>query len=595
MNLIEQLRSAFHPILAKRVVDAGKLSNFLGMIRPAQNPAMADYQANFAMPLAKQLGKKPQELAAEIVAELPQDGLIALADVAGPGFINIRLSDDFLAKSLEAIRSNERCGASLIEKPRRFVIDYSGPNVAKPLHVGHLRSTVIGECLHRLLEFRGHSVIADNHLGDWGTQFGMLLYGYKNHLDKDAYEKDRVDELARLYRLVRQLGEVKSDEDDGNAANPVVQAYRQETLKLHQGDAENNRLWQEFMPACLEEVHTIYRRLDVHFDCELGESFYNPMLVNVVADLQAKGIAEESQGAIVILGEKKAVSMIRKSDGAFTYTTTDLATIRHRVEEFKADACLYVVDFRQTDHFRNLFAAAKRWGYETIELTHTSFGSVLGEDKRPIKTRTGDPIQLQELLDQAVALGRQKYETSRNERIERGAKLPELSNEEIQNIAEVVGLGAVKYADLSQNRTSDYTFSYEKMLATEGNTATYMQYAYARCRSIVRESGIDEVAFSKSSVKIILQEPQERALALELLRLDEALIAAESEYTPHLLTAYLWEVSKSLASFYASSQCSVLKADTVELRNSRLAMCDLTARIIRLVLNLLGIRTIERM
>ncbi|QVL32897.1 arginine--tRNA ligase [Telmatocola sphagniphila] len=595
MNLIEQLRSVFRPILAKRVEDESKLLGYLGMIRPGQNPDLADYQANFAMPLAKTLNKKSPELASEIISELPKDGLIASANLAGPGFINLKLSDAFLAQALSQIRSDDRLGASRASSPRKIVIDYSGPNVAKPLHVGHLRSTIIGEALHRLLEFRGHQVIADNHLGDWGTQFGMLLYGYKNHLDKAAYEKDPVSELARLYKLVRKLGEAKSDEDEGDTANPVVQAYRQETVKLHQGDPENNRLWKEFMPACLEEVHIIYRRLDVHFDHELGESFYNPMLADVVADCLKKGIAQESQGAIVIAENEKSVSLIRKSDGAYTYTTTDLATIKYRVEHFRADCCLYVVDFRQGDHFKKLFTAAKRWGYPNIELTHVSFGSVLGEDKRPIKTRSGEPIELNELLDEAIRQGREKYEASRSEREERGFRVPELSDAEIQEIAEVVGLGAVKYADLSQNRTSDYVFSYEKMLATDGNTATYNQYAYARCRSIFRESEVEELAFQKQNHPVILGEPQERALALQLLRLDEALITAEAEYAPHALTSYLWEVSKALASFYASPNCSVLKASSDELKNSRLVLCDLTARTISLVLNLLAIRTVERM
>ncbi len=420
----------------------------------------------------------------------------------------------------------------------------------------------------------------------------MLLYGYKNFRDEAAYQADPVRELARLYRHVRELAKA-NDDDEAEAGSPVADAYRAETAKLHEGDREAVTLWKQFMPACMEEVNAIYRRLDVRFDHQHGESFYNSMLPEVVKDLLAKGLAERSEGAVIIRESKDKVSLIQKRDGAYTYTTTDLATIKYRAETWKPDAILYVVDFRQGDHFKNLFSAAKRWGYNSIELTHVSFGSVLGEDRRPFQTRTGKIVQLDMLLDKAVELGLQKYEEAYQERLSRDEDLPQLSATEKAEIAEVVGIGAVKYADLSQNRTTDYTFSYEKMLATEGNTATYMQYAYARCRSIFRKGDIDSQRFRTSPPTVSLGSPHERALALQLLRWSEALNAAAEDYLPHYLTGYLWDLSKAYSSFFVN--CPVLKAETPELRDSRLLLCDLTARVIQQTLHLLGIRTVERM
>jgi arginyl-tRNA synthetase len=344
----------------------------------------------------------------------------------------------------------------------------------------------------------------------------------------------------------------------------------------------------------MEEVAAIYRRLNVHFDHQYGESFYNAMLADVVKDLLAKNLAEQSEGAVIIRESKDKVSLIRKRDGAFTYTTTDLATIKFRNDAWKPDALLYVVDFRQGDHFKNLFAAAKRWGYGSVELAHVSFGSVLDEKTRkPFQTRAGPTVELHTLLDRAVQLGREKYEETYQERVSRGEDVPTLTSEEKNDIAEVVGMGAVKYADLSQNRTSDYVFSYEKMLATDGNTATYMQYAYVRCRGIFRKGGIDAGRFQTTPPPVMLASPHERALALQLLRWSEALDVAASEYMPHYLTAYLWDLAKAYSSFFVN--CPVLKAETAELRESRLLLCDLTARIIQQTLHLLGIRTVERM
>ena len=332
------------------------------------------------------------------------------------------------------------------------------------------------------MRFLGHTVVTDNHLGDWGTQFGILLYGYKNLLDKDAYKKDPVRELTRIYIEVRKL---IGAEDEDEAVNPIAEACRAETAKLHHGDAENNRLWQEFMPHCLADIHAIYDKLGIlPFNHEHGESFYNPMLPGVVDSLLQKKVAEPGEGgAIIIRIAKDNVALIRKRDGAFTYTTSDLATIQYRLEHFKPNAMLYVVDFRQSQHFANLFETAKRWGVADVELTHVSFGSVLGPDKRPIKTREGGAVELGALIDEAIEQGRKIVD----------ANSPEIPDAERGEIAKKVGIGAVKYADLSQNRTSDYVFSFDKMMAMEGNTATYMQYAFARNRSIFRKAGINQI------------------------------------------------------------------------------------------------------
>jgi arginyl-tRNA synthetase len=590
MNLLHLLQNKFQVALAGLVDDPAP---YAALVRPSQKPEFGDYQANCAMPLSKALGRKPQDVAREVIARLDLGDVLEPPEVAGPGFINLRLKPDWLAKQLQAAAADERLGVPPAESPRTYVIDYSSPNVAKPLHVGHLRSTIIGDALTRLMRFLGHRVITDNHLGDWGTQFGMLLYGYKHFLDAEAYRTDPVRELARLYIQVRE--QTKGAEDDEGGTNPVAEACRAETAKLHEGDPENVRLWKEFMPACLEEIHAIYRRLDVHFDYEYGESFYNPMLPAVVADLQAQGVAQESEGAVIVTREDKPdmVSVVRKRDGAFTYTATDLATIRYRMDQWHPDAMLYAVDARQALHFQNLFAAARRWGYVSVELQHISFGSVLGSNRKPFAAREGGAIELGALLDEAVQRGADNYEQTRRERIERGEDVPELDEAEQRAIAEAVGLGAVKYADLSQHRTTDYVFNWDKMLATDGNTATYMQYAYVRCRGIFRKGNVDPARLRASPPAVTLVEPAERALALQLLRFEETLTAAAAEYLPHLLTAYLWDLAKSYSVFFTN--CPVLKAETPELRDSRLLLCDLTARTIQKTLDLLGIRTVERM
>jgi arginyl-tRNA synthetase len=586
MNVLQLLQAKLGEALAGVVADP---SPYAAMVKPTQDPRHGDYQANCAMALAKALGRKPPEVAQEIVRKLDLGGVLEPPQVAGPGFINLRLREDWLAAQVQAMARGNSLGVAPAVKPKTFVIDFSSPNVAKPMHVGHLRSTIIGDALARLFRFLGHKVVADNHLGDWGTQFGILLYGYKHFLDKEAFAADPVRELARLYVYVRSLFK-KDDEESEDTADPVAEACRQETAKLHAGDAENRKLWEMFMPHCFEEIARIYRRLDIHFDYQHGESFYQPLLADVVRDLVAKGIAKESEGALAIFfGEDEPPALIRKRDGAFTYTTTDLATVRYRTEEFRPDAMLYVVDFRQGLHFQHVFDAARRWGYGNASMEHLSFGSVLGADGRPFGARKGGAPELSTLLNEAVQQAERVYAQNVTERGEGEEPGPG----ELAEIYEVVGIGAVKYADLSQNRNSDYKFDLQKMVNTDGNTATYMQYAYARNRSIIRKGGVDPAAMRTDPPLPSLAQPNERALALQLLRFEDALNAAAADYRPHMITSYLWDLSKTYSGFFQN--CPVLKAETPELRNSRLLLCDLTARVIQRGLDLLGIRTVERM
>ena len=543
------------------------------------------------------------------------------------------------------------------------------------MHVGHLRSTAIGDAVCRTLRFLGHRVIGDNHLGDWGTQFGMLLYGYKHLRDAAAYHADPVTELARLYRLVNALSDYhaakktlpvlrtkaegataavaalgepadkpakkrlsKAKQDAAAAADAVAAAEakvaavdadshlaplaaahpdiaaaaREETAKLHAGDAENRRLWEEFLPPCLDALNAVMARLGVEHDAVYGESFYQPMLAGIVEDLLAKGIAEESDGAVVVRDNVDAAGkpipgpfVIRKGSGAFLYGTTDLATVKHHVAPrdnvipevgepgLGANVMLYVVDTRQGDHFAHVAATARRWGFTRTEFKHVAFGTVMGEDRRPFKTRSGDTIGLESLLDEAV---------------ERAAKIvadnddakpdgPELGAAERAEIAEAVGLGAVKYADLAHNRESDYVFSWEKMLATTGNTATYMQYAHARVCGIFRRGGVDREEsrgrFVASGAAVPVADPAERAMALQLCRFAEAVRESVDDYRPNVLTDYLFETAKAFSAFFEA--CPVLKAETDELRDGRLALCDLTARVMAKGLELLGIRVVDRM
>jgi arginyl-tRNA synthetase len=598
MNILTELKLRFRAALTG-LVDAPEV--YLDQVRPSQEAKFGDYQANLAMPLGKKLKRQPRAVAADIARRLDVADICHAPEIAGPGFINLRLKDEWLIGKLAAAGQDPRLGVAPVERPRTFVIDFSAPNVAKPMHVGHIRSTVIGDALCRTLRFLGHRVVSDNHIGDWGTQFGMIIYGYRNFLDAVAYENNPVEELARVYRLVQQIIEYQEktppDENDGSeiarlaARLPNVNAaVLNETAKLHAGDAENRRLWEEFLPRCEEEINRIYKRLDVRFDHTLGESFYEDRLASVVDELLAKDVARESEGAICIFLQGQSTPMIvRKQDGAFLYATTDLATIRYRMETWRPDAILYVVDHRQSLHFQQLFAAAKLWGYKDVELQHVSFGTVLGEDGRPFKTRSGETVGLEGLLDEAVRRAAEIVAANDDGKPDG----PELSPQRRREIAECVGIAALKYADLSQHRTSDYVFSYDKMLAMNGNTATYMQYAYARVRSIFSKGNVDAEALRASAPAILFGSPAERALALELLRFAEALELTVTDYRPNQLTAYLFELANRYSTFF--EQCHVLRAENETLRQSRLLLCDLTARTIEKGLELLSIKVVEKM
>ncbi len=593
MNLLAEIRQRFRPALARLTDEPESL---LEMIRPAQ-PQHGDYQANCAMPLAKRVGRPPRDVAKEIVEHLDAADLCQPPEIAGPGFINLRLRDEWLAEEVAQAVRDDRLGVSPAATPRTYVIDYSAPNVAKPMHVGHIRSTVIGDALYRTLGFLGHRVIGDNHLGDWGKQFGMIIYGYKNFLDPKRYQADPVAELARLYKLVNQIIDFQKkplSDEPGLASRSeehpqLEQRVLAETVRLHEGDEENLRLWREFMPACLSALRPVYDRLGVRFDYELGESFYHDRLGAAVADLQAKNIAQVSEGAVCVFIEGfDAPMIVRKSDGGYLYATTDLATIQYRMENWRPDAILYVVDHRQGEHFEKLFAAARLWGYQDVDLLHVGFGTVMGEGGKPFKTRAGDTVGLESLLDEAVARALRVVSD-----VDDAQPEPQLGPDERRNIAEVVGMGALKYADLSQNRTSDYVFSFDKMCALDGNTAPYLQYAYARVRSIFRKGNVNIEALRATDAPIVFAHPAERQLGVALLRFSETLDDVVKDYRPNLLTSYLYDLAKTYSTFFEN--CPVLKADTEELRHSRLLLCDLTARTIKQGLDLLGIGVVEKM
>ncbi len=603
MNVLRTLKDCFAKTLSGIAPDAAAAAE---LVKPAQDAKFGDYQANCAMPLGKQLGRKPRDVAQEIVNRLELGSMLAPPEIAGPGFINLRLSNEWLADRVRQLAGDARLGVEPVKSARAFVIDYSSPNVAKPMHVGHIRSTIIGDSIARLLRFLGHRVVTDNHIGDWGTQFGMLIFGYKHLLNDAAFAAEPVQELARLYRLINWLGDGPAPEEVASraATDPklaelaarfpdaaalgkfVAEESRQETARLHAGDPANRALWQSFMPHCLAELDLVYDRLDIHFDHHFGESFYDPMLPGVVDDLMARGIAEESQGAICVFLDperKKLPCMIRKSDGAFLYATSDLATVKHRVEQFRPDALLYVVGQPQALHFQQFFEVARHWGYDKIELTHVAFGTILAGDGKPFRTRAGGTVGLEPLLDEAVERARKIVDENS----------PELSESARQQVAVAVGTGAIKYADLSVSRTSDYTFDWDRMMSMQGNTATYLQYAYARIQSIFRKGGVDAAALTRESPAISLADPAERTLALGLLQFPETLDEAAADYRPSVIAGYLFNLAESFSAFYRN--CPVLQADTPAVRSSRLVLCHLTARTLRQGLELLGIRTIDKM
>jgi arginyl-tRNA synthetase len=657
MNTLSELKRRFHVALTSLVDDPGDL---LELIRPAQDVRFGDYQANCAMPLGKRLGQAPRAVAQAIVERLDVADLCQTPDIAGPGFINLRLKDTWIAAELARRVGDSRLGVPPVERSRTYVLDYSSPNVAKPMHVGHIRSTVIGDALARTLRFLGHRVITDNHLGDWGTQFGMIIYGYRHFRDEAAYQRSPVAELGRLYKLVHQLvdyfetrnslpalqGQIAERQaaldgqrvlaagDDPQLRKKAEKAARKlesqllearekraaaeqklqaiessraladliaqhpdiaaavlrETAKLHASDAENLALWHEFLPHCRRDIQRLYDRLDVRFDCEYGESFYHDRLAGVVQQLRQRGLAVDSEGAVCVFLDGFATPMIvQKRDGAYLYATTDLATIDFRLQTWNPDAILYVVDHRQSEHFEKLFVVARHCGCAEVELQHISFGTVMDEQGRPYKTRSGDTVGLEGLLDEAVAKA-YRVVCANDDAKPGGA---ELSEGDRRHIAHVVGHAAIKYADLSQNRTSDYVFSFDKMVALEGNTATYMQYCYARTQSIFAKGGIDVDALRNAAQQLALEHPAERALAVKLLQLAEALQDVVADYRPSQLTSYLFDLAKCFSDFY--HQCPVLTADLPSQRTSRLLLCDLTGRTIRQGLDLLGIHVVDKM
>jgi arginyl-tRNA synthetase len=599
------LRGMFQAALERLSADGvvaiapAELPALVELVRETADSKHGDYSGTMAMGLAKRAGKKPRDVAVEIIKRLDVADLFEPpGEPVGPGFINLKVRDDALALAVADACGDERLGVVPVDRPETIVVDYSSPNVAKPMHVGHIRSTVIGDALARILKFRGHHTITDNHLGDWGTQFGMILWGWKHCRDAAAFVADPTAELGRLYRLVRKVADAKPDE---LAADPAAAALAQqypdagrevlaETAKLHEGDPENRALWEQFMPVCRREIDRIYARLDVSFDHTLGESFYQPLLAGTVLDLETRGLARESRGAVGVFldGEEKPPLLVRKADGAFLYATTDLATIQWRMEHWKPDRVLYVVDHRQSQHFEQVFEAARRWlpAAKHVSLVHVAFGTVLGDDGKPFKTRAGDTVGLEALLDEGVA---RAFGVVTAADADRGTGMPEA---ERRRIAETVGIGAIKYADLAQNRTTDYTFSFDKMLELKGNTAAYMQYAVARVEGIFAKGGIDRGAVRREAGEIALTDTRERALAMKLLRFAEALEDVQADYRPNVLTAYLFDVAGAYSTFYDA--LSVLKAEAAE-RTTRLALCDLTGQVLRTGLELLGIRVPERM
>ena len=565
----------FQSLLAKKLSDALARAGLpeAGELTQATDPRFGDYQTNVALVLGKQRGENPRALAEKIIAQLDVSDVSEPPAVAGAGFINFTLRQAAVEKQTLDILRDERLGVAETESPRRIVIDFGSPNVAKPMHVGHIRSTALGDALARVAKFLGNEVIRDNHVGDWGTQFGMVIWGWKNLLDRQALQRDPLAEIVRIYK---ETNERASNDPD------VREACRQELVKLQAGDKENKDIWNECVAFSMQDFERIYRLLDVHYDLQCGESFYNDRLPGVVDRLLKAGIAEISEGAVVVffhddpeLADKPLI--IRKRDGGFNYATTDVATIDYRVNELKADAIWYVVGAPQTLHFKQIFAVARREGY-TTDLRHIIFGSVLGEDRKLMKTRSGENVPLRELLEEACRRARKIIDE----------KNPDLSEEEKNDIAEKIGIGAVKYADLSQYRTTDYIFSWDKMLSLHGNTAPYLQNAYVRIRSIFRKAGESAPKIDK----LILSEPAEIDLAKRVCQFAEIVPQVLNGFRPNILANYLFELANSFHAFYEA--CPVLKSEEPA-RSSRLALCDLTARVLQRGLDLLGIKVPERM
>ena len=600
------------------------------LVRPCPDPKFGDYQSNALMSLAKARKMNPRQLATDVVAKLDVGDWCEKVEIAGAGFLNFRLKQSVLTQTLEAAARSEllffekvgggepcvHADRQVSPTVRTVVIDFSSPNVAKPMHVGHIRSTILGDCLARTLHLLGHRVITDNHIGDWGTQFGKLLVGWKRETEKDKVAfrtrllANPIGEMEQLYKTQlsrgRKLKKLTSEEE----AAAFVEEAREELVKLQSGDAENLEIWREMIALSQKQFDEIYSRLGVKFDYSWGESFYNDRLAPLVDELMAKGLARESEGAIAIFFDdipqlKERPALVRKNDGGFNYATTDLATLAYRLETWHPDEIIYVTDGRQQLHFQQVFTAFRKWMEGTpssvpqnsgqrqsaalqVKLAHVWFGSILGEDGKPFKTRSGETVKLADLLDEAEERAL-KIVSEKN---------PDLPEAQRREIARVVGLGAVKYADLLPNRQSDYVFSWDKMLALQGNTAPYLQYAYTRIKSIFRKSDVasalraDGSAHCTDSTTLVLSAPEEIALAKHLLNFGLTLEAVAEEYRPNFLCNYLYELAGKFTSFYEN--CPVLKADDAT-RASRLVLCALTARVLKQGLETLGIETVEQM
>jgi arginyl-tRNA synthetase len=566
--------------LTSRVADALRgagIDDSLAVVTPAADTRFGDYQTNAAMVAAKGLKKNPREVAAQILAHLEVEDLCEPASVAGAGFINFKVLDVALSEAVKTVGADEHLGVLLVEKPKTIIIDFSSPNVAKPMHVGHIRSTILGDSLTRIARHLGHHVITDNHIGDWGTQFGKVIYGWKHFLNKEALEKAPIEELVRLYREVNAL-----EENDPALKENV----RGELVKLQQGNSENLEIWKQAVALSWMEFERLYGLLEITFDERLGESFYNDALGPLVDRLLTQGIARESEGAVCIffpespaLDEKPC--LIRKSDGGFLYATTDLATLEYREQRWHPDAVWYVTGAPQQLHFEQVFASARKLGI-TTDLRHIAFGSILGEDRKMMKTRSGENVELGGLLGEAIERALAVV-TEKN---------PDLSAAEQQEVARVIGLGAVKYADLMQHRLTDYVFSWEKMLSFQGNTAPYLQNAYVRIRSIFRKAETEGISLESARIAIVIADPAERALALQILKFGEVLHAVLEDQRPNLLCLYLYELADSFHRFYEA--CPILKSEGV-MRSSRLALAGVTAKVLKTGLGLLGIGVPERM
>ena len=583
-GVIAQLKNRFEQALIAAFGE--DLAGADPMLVPTSNPKFGDYQSNAPLALAKRLGKAPRAIAAELILQLDVSDVCLPPAIAGAGFINFTLKPEYLATRLSAFQIDDRLGVEAVKKPKRTIVDFSSPNIAKEMHVGHLRSTIIGDCIARILEFQGHEVLRLNHVGDWGTQFGMLITYLREVCPEALTTADALDlgDLVAFYKKAKQ----RFDED------PEFQEQsRHEVVRLQSGAEDTLRAWNLLCEQSRKEFQVIYNSLDICIT-ERGESFYNSLLASVVEDLEKVGLLVEDQGAKCVFLEgfqnregQPLPLIIQKSDGGYNYATTDLAAIRYRIQQDQAKRLIYVTDAGQANHFAQVFQVARRAGWipEEVDIEHVQFGLVQGEDGKKLKTRSGDTIRLRDLLDEAVDRARADLE----------ARLQEEGRQEteefIANAAQIVGISAVKYADLSQNRTSNYIFSYGKMLALQGNTAPYMLYAYVRVQGISRKGEIDFQNLG-SDAKILLHEEAELTLAKHLLQLEDTLDQVGQDLFPNRLCQYLFELSQKFNQFY--DRCPVLQAEA-SIKTSRLMLCDLTARTLKLGLSLLGIRVLERM